>query len=108
MYMGVSHRISLLLALFLSLVPVHATPIPFDPATCNTKYGTPGGVYFCTDPFFNSGCHYRTMSDCIGFQGELENIRSIGPDPGGVCKLYLTNGDCGGSKWDYTGKLVIL
>ncbi|KAF2031676.1 hypothetical protein EK21DRAFT_110800 [Setomelanomma holmii] len=89
--------VSTLLALTLSLPPSTATPAPdFGEMMCLDGQGKPGGVKFCTSPDLGTGCHYRDDNQCIGFQIEIANVRSLRPDPKTVCKIYTKRLDCSG------------
>ncbi|KAH7089672.1 hypothetical protein FB567DRAFT_547238 [Paraphoma chrysanthemicola] len=104
--MIITHSISTI-STFLFSITLFASCSVAHRDTCPINQGTPGSVLFCTDPYFKSGCHYRPPSDCIGFQQEIANIRSIRPDSGGVCKVYLENGACSGDGWNYKGEKII-
>jgi hypothetical protein len=64
---------------------------------CSASLGLPGAVYTCPEPYFQtpSRCTWSPPNiSCLSFN---YFPRSIGPDYGGFCELFLT-GNCTGPR----------
>lgn len=66
-------------------------------SSCSVSLGRPGAVYTCPEPYFQtpSNCTWHPPTNsCLPFE---HFPRSIGPDYGGFCELFLT-GNCTGPR----------
>ncbi|KAL2261806.1 hypothetical protein VTK26DRAFT_3280 [Humicola hyalothermophila] len=90
--------------------PLLAAPAPESAAILGTSVGkgaglakrTPGNVYICRAPGWESECR----NVWVGVNGECQpipspwqyNAASVGPDPGAICRLFdEAHSDCTGS-----------
>ncbi|KAF2872766.1 hypothetical protein BDV95DRAFT_445090, partial [Massariosphaeria phaeospora] len=58
--------------------------------------GTPGGVYYCTDEYFHSGCTWQPPTDLCQKARANKADQSLGPDEGSWCTMYASD-DCSDS-----------
>jgi hypothetical protein len=81
-----------------SILPLVPNPTNATSATCAACLSsTPGGVYLCPETYFVSsaysvGCTWFPPSDhCYSFAEPKDVMKSIAPDYGGYCKVYVDN-----------------
>jgi hypothetical protein len=58
---------------------------------CDSNVGQPGAFYWCRDYDFRDCGWYPAYQFCVAFTSKENEIHSLGPDPGGVCRFYYGN-----------------